>query len=98
MRIGLVGCGKQKAATPMPACQLYTSALFQRAAAYCLTHYDQWYILSALYGLVEPTATLAPYEHTLVGRLRAEREAWAERVVEDLGRRGLRGATFYVHA
>src|SRR5947209_6085596 len=98
LTVGLVACSKRKAAGPRPAAELYTSPLFRKAAAYCRRHYDRWFILSALHGLVEPGTVLAPYDRTLLKMPQAERQAWAGRVVADLEGRGLRHAKFFVHA
>src|SRR3954470_11026517 len=92
LTVGLVACSKTKAAEP------YTSPLFRKAAAYCRRHYDRWFVLSALHGLVEPGEVIAPYEQSLAGSPRAEREAWADRVVARLEALGLLGARFFLHA
>jgi hypothetical protein len=97
-RVGLVACSKSKANSPAPACTLYTSPLFRKAAAYCHRRYDRWFILSARHGLVAPDEVLHPCDETLVGRPRAVREAWAGCVVAQLERRGLRRARFWLHA
>jgi DGQHR domain-containing protein len=96
--VGLVACAKTKADGPRPAAELYASPLFRKAAAYCRRSYNDWFILSALHGLVEPSTILAPYDLTLTAMTRAEREAWADRVVAELDRRGLRHAQFFLHA
>jgi DGQHR domain-containing protein len=96
--VGLVACSKIKAAEPRPAAELYASPLFRKAAAYSRRHYDRWFILSALHGLVEPEVVLAPYDLTLTAMTPTEREAWADRVVAELDRRGLRHARFFLHA
>jgi hypothetical protein len=78
LKVGLVACSKTKADGPRPAAELYTSPLFRKAAAYCRRHYDRWFILSALHGLVEPSTVLAPYDLTLTALTPTEREAWAD--------------------
>jgi hypothetical protein len=98
LKVGLVACSKVKAAGPRRACELYVSPLFQKAADYCRRHYDAWFVLSALHGLLGPDEVVEPYEHTLVGRPRLARQRWAAGVVAQLERRGLSGARFYLHA
>ena len=84
-RIALVACVSKKAASPMPACDLYTSPWFSKASAYAWQVADEWYILSAKHGLVSPGTVIAPYDETLSRMPTAERRAWAKRVQEDLG-------------
>jgi hypothetical protein len=98
LKVGLVACSKRKASGPRRACELYCSPLFRKAADYCRRHYDAWFILSALHGLVEPDRVIAPYDHTLAGKTRAEKSEWAEGVAAELQRRGLKGARFCLHA
>jgi len=44
----------------------------------------RWLLLSSLYGLVEPDAEIAPYDHTLNSLGVADRQAWAKKVLEKL--------------
>lgn len=82
--VGLVACSKSKAAAPVPARDLYTGTLFKRARAYCERVCGRWYILSAEHGLVHPEQVIAPYEKTLKTASALEREAWGQRVLEQL--------------
>lgn len=99
-RIGLVGCVKGKAATPAPASELYTSALFQGRRAYVERTCDAWYVLSAKHGLVKPDRILKPYEQTLKSASPDERRDWSRRVVQDLQQRvgPLNGIAAEIHA
>ena len=83
-RIALVACVSKKAAGPMPAHDLYTSDWFGKAATYARQFADEWYILSAKYGLVAPDTVIAPYDQTLTKMPAAERRAWAGRVLDGL--------------
>lgn len=83
-RIALVSCVKKKASTPKPARDLYTSDWFRKASAYAMRKADQWYILSAKYGLLAPDTVIAPYDETLNTMRAADRRVWAARVVRDL--------------
>jgi cytoplasmic iron level regulating protein YaaA (DUF328/UPF0246 family) len=51
---------------------------------YAETHSDDWYILSAEYGLLRPDQVVAPYERTLNKMSRSERLAWADCVQRQL--------------
>jgi DGQHR domain-containing protein len=87
--IGLVGCSRLKLAYPAPARRLYASPLFRLASSYCSARCDRWFVLSALYGLVDPDRVLRPYDLALRGLGRAGRDAWARRVLRQLRQRGL---------
>ena len=76
MRIGLIGCCKQKLAVPAPAQDLYLSLLFKKARAYAETHCDQWAILSAEHHLVLPTQVIAPYDRCLDRLTVGQRRGW----------------------
>ena len=90
--VGLVGCVSQKAAGPRPARDLYTSALFRGRRGYVERACDRWWILSALHGLVDPDAVLAPYDVTLTRASVAQRRAWSARVLSQLREMGDLGA------
>jgi DGQHR domain-containing protein len=98
--IGLVGCSKRKLPRAAPARDLYASPLFRLAARYCTLACDRWFVLSARHGLVEPAEVIEPYDVTLRGLGRADRQAWATRVLGQLQQRGLLGAGhhFLLHA
>jgi len=65
--IGLVACSRAKAASAMPARQLYVSPLFRAASSYAESRYGHgpWFILSPLRGVADPDAGLAPYDLSL---------------------------------
>jgi hypothetical protein len=57
-------CGIQKA-DPREARDLYASTTFSEARRYAEQKADNWYILSALHGLLDPSLVIPPYECTL---------------------------------
>jgi len=85
-KIALVACVSKKKSMPMPARDLYSSDWFRKASAYAMRVADEWYILSAKYGLVAPDAVIEPYDETLNRMPAAARRAWAKHVLKDLGR------------
>jgi hypothetical protein len=85
-KIVLVACVSKKNPMPMPARDLYISDWFRKASAYAMRMADEWYILSAKYGLVAPHTVIEPYDETLNRMPAAARRAWAKRVSKDLGR------------
>ncbi|MBN1260078.1 MAG: hypothetical protein JXB35_05305 [Anaerolineae bacterium] len=80
----LVACVGKKATLPRPARDLYTSAWFKKASAYAQQIGDQWFILSAKYGLVSPDQVIASYDETLNRMPVAQRRAWADKVLQVL--------------
>lgn len=77
----LVGCVKSKQTKTVAAKDLYTSDLFLARRRFAERFGDQWFILSALHGLVDPEQSLAPYEQVLTA---GESKRWAERVFASL--------------
>lgn len=100
MRIGLVSCAAQKLPYTKMAAELYTSPLFVKASRYASRTYDTWYILSAKYGFIDPDEIIDPYDVTLNTMSRTERQAWVQKVFEQIALRDLvrSGNTFYFHA
>jgi len=60
-----VGCGKGKLDHATKARYLYTGSLFRKANAYCIANYDEWFILSAKHGLLDPNDVIDPYDLSL---------------------------------
>lgn len=83
-KVVLVSCVSEKRTVPSPARDLYTSDWFTKAARYADQVADEWYILSARYGLVHPDQVLEPYNATLKTMGKSARQAWAERVFASL--------------
>lgn len=81
LRIGLVGCAAKKFMGAAPAKEIYESALFRAARAYVEKTCARWYILSARYGLLEPSRVIAPYDLRLT---RATASKWGRMVGEQL--------------
>ena len=84
VRIGLVGCVKEKASSARPAKALYISTLFRGRSTYVRRTCDRWFILSALHGVVDPDTVLEPYDVTLDEAPRSERREWSRRVLTQL--------------
>lgn len=98
MRVGLVACAAKKKDYATSADTLYDSQLFRKSSSYARNAYDCWFVLSARYGLVEPTMRLSPYDETLNTKSRAERDAWGVMVRNQLRMHQLDTAELYAHA
>lgn len=94
--IGLVSCVDSKLDRPAQPKDLYTSPYFEKMRAYAEQCHDDWPILSAKHGVLEPNGSpIEPYDIGI-----DERRAWAEEVATELAERGLLPAhtKFVLHA
>lgn len=99
--IGLVSCVDTKREGPAPPRELYISDYFRKMRSYAEEQHDDWWILSARHGLLEPEGEpIEPYNETLKDAGIEERQEWAERVHGQMQDHGLLegGAIFVVHA
>ena len=80
----LLSCVSRKRDHPMAAKDLYVSDWFVKARAYVEQAGDEWFILSAEYGLVSPETVIAPYERTLNTLGIADRRVWGAKVLRQL--------------
>lgn len=78
--VGLISCASRKRPDAAEAKELYDSILFTKSREYVEQRCDFWFILSAKYGLVEPTEIIEPYDETLNRKSRQQRVEWADRV------------------
>ena len=92
VRIGLVGCSKNKRSAPAPARELYLGPLFRAALGYAALVADETYVVSAFHGLVPLDQVIGPYDRSIEDLKKKERLPWGDRVVESVAARlpGLR--------
>lgn len=81
IRFVLIGCSKSKLPAEAPARDLYTGQLFRKAVSWAERHELQWFVVSALHGLLTPDHIIAPYNYTIKDLRQREREQWAHRLV-----------------
>lgn len=79
--IVFASCVGRKLEHPAAAQDLYQSAWFKKARAYAEYYGERWYILSAKYGLVAPSAVIEPYDLTLNAMRKSARADWAEMIM-----------------
>jgi hypothetical protein len=84
--IALVSCVKKKLDHSAKAEDLYQSQWFKAASQMVKNKYSEWYILSAKHHLLDPSQIVDPYDMTLHGMSRCERQEWAGRVFAGIGR------------
>lgn len=80
--ITLVSCVGKKRSQPSPAKDLYQSPWFLKASTH--VSQDDWYVISAKYGLIHRDAIIEPYEKTLNDMPAEERKAWSLKVFEQI--------------
>ena len=86
----LVACCGPKLKEQAPAADLYISDLFKKSRTYAERR-GRWFILSALYGLIDPSAIVAPYDVTLKKIPAAKRREWGKKVRDQMEAEGLVG-------
>lgn len=86
MKVALVSCTKLKAKHQCKTREMYQeSTLFKKAIKFIEQHdYDDWYVLSAKYGLLKQHDVIEPYDLTLNNMKVAERKNWSEKVIKQL--------------
>lgn len=77
---------KQQDGWQGPARDLYQSPWFCKAREYVEARGGPWYILSAWYGLLEPTKVVTPYDYTLKTADAHTRELWGRHVFDAMCR------------
>jgi hypothetical protein len=82
--IVLVSCVGKKMSEPAPASELYQSAWFRKARSFATQQGDDWYILSALHGLLGKDEIVEPYDATLNDMDSSGRILWGRKVSEEI--------------
>lgn len=78
----LVGCGDAKHSGVHRGRELYSSGYFTLKRRYAEEEGDEWYILSAKHGVIEPDELIACYDKSIID---VDPDAWAEMVIDQLG-------------
>jgi hypothetical protein len=100
-QVGLVSCVKSKRDEPAAPKNLYTSDYFEKMRSYAEQYHDDWWILSAKYGLLDPDGDpIEPYDETLSGANKAKKQEWSSDVAEQLEKEELlsEDITLVLHA
>ena len=80
----LVSCVSRKREAASKAKDLYISDWFVKARRYVESKQRPWFVVSALYGLVDPEKEIEPYDVTLNRMVVKDRRRWAETTLESL--------------
>ncbi|MEM1505386.1 hypothetical protein RG959_18450 [Domibacillus sp. 8LH] len=86
MKTALVSCTKLKASYSCNAREMYQeSTLFKKAITFIEQQgYEDWYVLSAKYGLLRQKDIIEPYDLTLNNLAVAERKEWSKLVFKQV--------------
>ncbi|MEH7744737.1 DUF6884 domain-containing protein [Neobacillus drentensis] len=85
-KYALISCTKLKQEYPCYAKEMYLeSQLFKKAVQYISKqNYDDWFILSAKYGLLRKDTLIEPYDITLNNMNSSQRKTWSKDVFAEL--------------
>jgi hypothetical protein len=97
MIVALLGCSKNKRKDICKAQDMYLpSVLFRKASTYIKQqNYDDWFILSAKYGLLEKDMSIAPYEVCLTDMPKGTKTEWSKIVFDQLVKYNIKSIDFY---
>lgn len=79
-KIGLVACCGEKLNGAHPAGDLYQSQLFRKSVEYVEEHCEDWYVLSAKYGVIHHSEVIPHYDLTLNDMPVDKRREWSGKV------------------
>ena len=97
MSVALIGCVKSKIKAPAPARSLYISPLFRKAVRFVEMddRYKDWFVLSALYGLVTKDQIIEPYELTLSTFSQEQLKVWSRKIFLSLQEQRITDVSFF---
>lgn len=98
MKVALVACAKKKRKGVHRACDLYVSSLFRSALEYVQHRFEQYYVLSAKYGLLHPNTEVRDYDETLNAIHVNERRKWASDVAVNIRKHIPKGSEIHFFA
>jgi hypothetical protein len=94
-KVAFIACSATKLDSPALAREMYQGSLFKKSKEFIQSSVDDWFILSAKYGLLSPDQQIEPYEQTLNNMSKSEREAWGKAVLKQLEGRLKKGDQLY---
>lgn len=87
LKIALVSCTKLKANYPCTSKEMYQESILYKKAVKFIEQqrkYDEWYVLSAKYGLLRQNEVIEPYDLTLNNMKVEERKTWSNLVLRQV--------------
>lgn len=80
----IIGCGKSKGSTALPACELYASPRFRSSRLLAEKIGSDYFILSGKHGLMEPNRVVDPYDVNISNESVSDRLKWADIVLREM--------------
>lgn len=98
--IALISCTKQKQTYTCEAEVMYQpSTLYTKINRYIQNMgFDEMYILSAKYGLLDKNKIIDPYDVTMLNMKSNDRKKWADKVFQELKKKISRDNQIYIFA
>ena len=98
LKVALIAGTARKLNGEALACLIYSnSPLFRHSYNYCKANYDKVYIISAKYGLIEPTKRIESYNESLDFKRRRELKDWLKLVVKQIEKEIPLNSELYFH-
>ena len=76
MTVGLIACGDKKHSSPMLAADLYCGSIYRAYRRWIDRNTGKWNILSAKHLVLDPAATIGPYDASLKQMKSDELQRW----------------------
>jgi len=86
MIYGLISCCKKKKSFECKAKQMYCSQYFKNCKTYMKKNCDDYFILSAKYGLLKKDEAIKPYDLSLNEVDSKYKNKWSIKVIENIGK------------
>lgn len=83
MRVAIVACGSSKQDEDSPAGEMYVSDYARKMAQVAENHFNEWYILSAFYGLIPSSMVITPYNVSID---QVNQTVWLSQVIRNIRR------------
>jgi hypothetical protein len=94
--IALIGCVKEKHIIAKAVRELYLSQLFVKTVRYVeKNNFSDWYVLSALHGLLAKDEVIEPYNLTLNTFSVSELQNWSKKVFHQIEQLKLNDVWFF---
>jgi len=99
MKIALVACSKNKQTFECSAKEMYSkSVLFSKTIKFCEKQFDEIFILSAKYGVLDLQQIIQPYDETLNTFTKDQKREWVSKCLMKLKSMTTNSDSFYFFA
>lgn len=96
-KIMLISCGKNKINYPAPACKMYVGTSFKLKQKHAIDFADDYFILSAKYGLLKKDEIISPYECSLLKQNKKYILEYSNKVILQIKNNIIKGSIIEFH-